>query len=124
MIFVKKATIAIGKRIQMMRESKEFSQEELAEDAKISVRGLQDIEHGKTQSPGIGTLTSIARALGVFLEDIVDDEVLSVMRPKPTVKTQADLMIEIVGKLPLLNEKQLKSVLNLINTATDQTAAG
>lgn len=42
----------------------------------------------------------------------------------PQGELKSDLIVEAVGKLPLLNEKQLKSVLSLINTATDQTAAG
>jgi transcriptional regulator with XRE-family HTH domain len=42
----------------------------------------------------------------------------------PAGELKSDLIVEAVGKLPLLNEKQLKSVLALINTATDHTAAG
>lgn len=113
--------VSIGKRIQSLRESKGLSQEELSVLSKVSLRGIQNIEYGTVKSPGIETLYKLAKALKVLLEDIVDEEILTVMRKKEPIKS--DMIVEIVSRLPQLNEKQLQSVEALIRTALQQSSA-
>jgi transcriptional regulator with XRE-family HTH domain len=60
-----------GLRIAQARKNKGFSQEKLAEDAKINLRTLQRIEKGETNPHG-DTLLRISQSLEIPLEDFVD----------------------------------------------------
>lgn len=60
----------IGEIIRCERLKKAMKQYELAEKARISNTYLSDIEVGRT-SPSLKTLTSIAKALGLDLKDLL-----------------------------------------------------
>lgn len=120
MFFVGRNFVSTGLRIQRLRESKELSQEKLAELARVSLRGIQNIEYGKTKSPGIETLASIARALGVLIEDIVDEEILTVMRAGAILRSE--IIIDIVAALPTLNDSQLRGVLSVAQASSASLA--
>ena len=53
----------VGSKIRFLRKQQKLTLQELSEKAKISLSYLSDIEKGRT-NPSIGTLVSIARALG------------------------------------------------------------
>lgn len=61
----------LGQRVSSLRKTKGFSQEELAEESKISLRTIQRIEKDTTQPRG-HTLKAIAAALDCTLEQLQD----------------------------------------------------
>jgi transcriptional regulator with XRE-family HTH domain len=65
--------MSLSKRIRGLRYAKGWGPDELAIRAKISRTALYQIERGNTSKPQAGTLRRISRALGVDLEDLMDD---------------------------------------------------
>lgn len=68
----------VGKRIQMLRKAKGWTQKELAERLELATGTVQQYELGK-RSPSVETLQSIAKLLGVSIDDLTstsefDDE--------------------------------------------------
>ena len=66
-----RAFVTLGKRIRLLREKKNLSLEELAEEARLSPQHLLDIEHGRTNAT-VATLVGVARGLGVRLRDLFE----------------------------------------------------
>ncbi len=62
----------IGEKIRQLRESKEMSQEELAETSQSSVELIENLENGAF-IPSLTPLLKIAKALGVRLGTFLDD---------------------------------------------------
>lgn len=62
--------------IEQKRIEKGMSQIALSRLSGVKQSVISDIESGKTRNPGIGTVLSIAKALGCSLNDLVvkDDE--------------------------------------------------
>jgi transcriptional regulator with XRE-family HTH domain len=65
--------MSLSKRIRGLRYAKGWGPDELAIRAKISRTALYQIERGNTSKPQAGTLRRISRALGVDLENLMDD---------------------------------------------------
>ncbi|WP_051331005.1 helix-turn-helix domain-containing protein [Aneurinibacillus terranovensis] len=61
------------KKVRMVRNSKDMTQNELAEKAEIAQAYLSEIETGKT-IPSIPVLKRIAQALGVTVAELLDEE--------------------------------------------------
>lgn len=61
----------IGKKIREVRKKKGFSQEELAESAKVNLRTIQRIENNESEPRG-KTLNLICEVLDIHAEDILD----------------------------------------------------
>lgn len=61
----------LSERIRQRRLQKGYSQEYLADSAKLSIRTLQRIEGGQTEPRG-HTLIALADALDVAIEDLMD----------------------------------------------------
>ncbi|QHT65493.1 helix-turn-helix domain-containing protein [Rhodocytophaga rosea] len=66
---------ALNKRVKELRLRKGLSQEQLAEDAGLSLRTIQRIENGETLPHG-DTLTRLAIALKVSPDDIIDWQII------------------------------------------------
>ncbi len=64
---------AIGSRVRELRNSRELTLQNLADMTGLSPSLLSLVERGKT-SPSIGTLVSVAHALGVHMSDLVPGE--------------------------------------------------
>lgn len=71
--------------------------------ADLSIRALQEIEHGKSD-PQISSVVSLSSALGTPINTMVN------------LPNKSDLIVEIVRRLPALDELQLRSVLKLAST--------
>jgi transcriptional regulator with XRE-family HTH domain len=65
--------IHIGKRIKLLREEKNVSQQELAYLCDFEKSNMSRIESGRT-NPTIGTLFKISNSLSINLSDIIDFE--------------------------------------------------
>ena len=61
----------IGQKIAEIRKQKGFSQEELSENSKVSLRTIQRIEKDETDPRG-ATLKAVCDALQINIEDILD----------------------------------------------------
>lgn len=63
----------LGEKIKRIRKEQEFTQEKLAELAKIDPKSIIQIENGK-RNPTLGTLTKIARALKIPLGQLLESD--------------------------------------------------
>ncbi len=61
-----------GSRLKRLRKAAGLTQEELAEVAGISVRGLSDLERGVIGAPRLETLALLAKALHLSMDDLSD----------------------------------------------------
>lgn len=68
--FVKMVIAKLGEKIKKLRKEKGFTQEKLAELAKIDPKSVIAIEGGK-RNPTLKTLSKIATALKVRLDDLL-----------------------------------------------------
>lgn len=64
-----KICIKLGKRIRKIRKEKDFSQEELADKAKVHRTYMGKIERGESNPP-IYTIYRISKALSVHIFDL------------------------------------------------------
>jgi transcriptional regulator with XRE-family HTH domain len=60
----------VGERVRALRKSKNWSQEQLAEKAKVSQGTLSRIENGSVDMR-LDTLSSVAAALGAKIYDLL-----------------------------------------------------
>ncbi len=60
----------MGRRLKKLREDRDMSRAELAEEAGITREYVRRLEAGE-QDPTLGVLQKIAKSLGVKLEDLV-----------------------------------------------------
>lgn len=64
----------LGEKIRKLRIKKGLSQERLARLADISYNTIVKIEAGASNNPTIQTLSGIANALGVSLDELMKNE--------------------------------------------------
>lgn len=62
----------LAKKIRELRRKKGLSQEKLARLADISYNTIVKIESGDSKNPTFQTMTGIAKALGVSLDDLAN----------------------------------------------------
>lgn len=60
-------------KIKQLREKKELSQEKLARLADVSNNTIVNIESGKQTNPTIETVSKIAKALDVAIEELLGE---------------------------------------------------
>ncbi|MFA5410343.1 MAG: helix-turn-helix transcriptional regulator [Candidatus Omnitrophota bacterium] len=60
----------LAKKIRELRNKKDISQEKLARLADVSYNTIVKIESGESKNPSFKTMTGIANALGVSLDDL------------------------------------------------------
>jgi transcriptional regulator with XRE-family HTH domain len=63
---------AFGDRLRKLREERGWSQEILAEKSDLHFTYISQIERG-SRNPGLNSLGSLAKALGMRLPDLVKD---------------------------------------------------
>jgi transcriptional regulator with XRE-family HTH domain len=94
-------------RFVELRERALKSQRRLAEDARVALTTVQDIESGETTSPHFGTIKKLAKALGVDPRDLMERET----RPKegkppsPGSKTQVEILQHALARYQERGEK-------------------
>ena len=64
----------VGERIRILRHLRNMTQSDLAKAAGVHQSRLSRIESDVTADPGVQTMGRIARALGVPLAALVDDD--------------------------------------------------
>ena len=70
MFFMEAATAPVGDKVRDMRKGRGWSQQELADQAGISMQTVSNLETGR-HVPGIATLSKIAGALEVSITDLL-----------------------------------------------------
>jgi transcriptional regulator with XRE-family HTH domain len=75
-------------KLARVRMSRQVSQDEMADALGISVPTYRRLERNKMDNPGLRYLVNAALALGVELDDIIEDEwrewmVFAKSRPRP-----------------------------------------
>lgn len=63
----------IGANLMNIRLNKRFSRKKLSEKSGVSASTIGMIEWGKSPHPQISTLSKLATALGVTVNDFIDD---------------------------------------------------
>ena len=63
----------IADNLKKLRRKKEYSLEKVARLADLSLNTIVKIENGVNQNPTIETLTKIAKALDVGVDDLIKD---------------------------------------------------
>ena len=66
-----KAKNTIGKNIKRLRNEQDISQDRLSKLADLSLNTVVTVESGANENPTIDTLTKIANALGVGVDDLI-----------------------------------------------------
>lgn len=61
----------IGKNIKQLRQERNLSQDRLSKLADLSLNTVVTVESGANENPTIDTLTKIANALGVGVDDLI-----------------------------------------------------
>jgi transcriptional regulator with XRE-family HTH domain len=93
------------RNIKMIREKLGLKIQAVSDSSGIAYRTLQDVESGKSISPGIDILFPIAKALGVTVDDFCSDP-------------DRLLVAEISTFLPLLNTNDLEFILAEVKRAS------
>jgi FMN phosphatase YigB (HAD superfamily)/DNA-binding XRE family transcriptional regulator len=73
----------LGKQLQAARKQRGLTQQDLCHKAKLSYSTLAKIERGAIKAPSIFTIQSIARALDMTLDDLMDH-----VSPAPSSRRQ------------------------------------
>lgn len=66
--------MSIGNRVRELRQSKDMTQEQLARLADLGLSHIARLEQGKIGDPSWSTVRAIAKALGVALTELEDDD--------------------------------------------------
>jgi transcriptional regulator with XRE-family HTH domain len=70
-------SVDIGERIRSLRTARGLSQEEVARRTGIGLKSYGDLERGRTRDPHYSTLRGVARALGVRVEELLEEPALA-----------------------------------------------
>lgn len=62
----------IGERIRAKRKAVGLTQEEVARRTNLTLKAFGDLERGDVRDPHVSSLTSVARALGVGVVDLLE----------------------------------------------------
>lgn len=100
-------------RLRELRASRGLTQEQLCESAGVSVDAVNRIENG-TRVPTIGTLASLATALGVEVGDLVRTEALPPARFKPPVQR---IVLQLASQPDEIQDAAEKLVRVLVSVA-------
>ena len=107
---VAKARVQLGLRIKTLREKRGYSQQKLADGARITQKYLSEVEKGE-RNASVEVVTMLAAALEIPVEAIWDN---NEEMPKDA------LVEEIVKMAHLLNDKDAKTAYRMLKLLTDQ----
>ncbi len=98
---------AVGKRVKAAREKAGLTQEELAEKVNLSISHISCIERG-IKPPKLDTFVSIANAIGVSSDILLQD----VLTPVETPKSELALAIE---SLSIEDQERVRRIIMAFN---------
>lgn len=103
----------LGKRIQSLRKSLGFTQEELGEKTGLNYKFIGELERGKV-NVSIDSLLKITDALNVKIEDLFPSDNLQFQRPavktkKPVIRLTSRDIHAIKKAIQILKQKMHKA---------------
>ena len=107
---VAKARARLGRRIRTLREKRGYSQQKLADGARITQKYLSEVEKGE-RNASIEVITMLAAALDIPVEAIWDNN---------EEMPQDALVEEIVRMAYLLGDQNAKIAYRMLKLLTDQ----
>ncbi len=100
----------LGNRIKTLRKLRGWTQENLAEQAKVSVQHVGEIERGDG-NPTLQSLERLSKGLGITVSQL-----LAVEDPGQETELLRGQVIETVQEMPAAELKLLQGVINLAKT--------
>ncbi|WP_051507213.1 helix-turn-helix domain-containing protein [Saccharibacillus sacchari] len=102
----------IGSKLRYLRKARHLSSVELAQRANVSQSSISDIECNR-RSPRLNTLSSLSRALGLPLSELLPvDDLL-----EHPLKEEEREILDLFGRM---NESQQKNLLELLRSFSSQ----
>ena len=98
---------ALGDRIKTLRKLRGWTQENLAEQAKVSVQHVGEIERGDG-NPTLQSLERLSKGLGLTVSQL-----LAVEEPEQEKELLQGQVIDVVKEMPTTELKLLQNVINL-----------
>jgi transcriptional regulator with XRE-family HTH domain len=91
--------VEIGERIRGLRTAQGLSQEEAARRTGIGLKSYGDIERGRTKDPHYSTLRAVAHALGVPVQELIQEpaEMVAGKAKAPQETGQPALEVELTN---------------------------
>jgi len=86
----------LGERIQKLRESRNWSQQELEEISQVPQSSISRIEKGVLLNPGVETMRKLAKALGVPVSVLLEENVYDLISTKPLIYSSVAKLLENV----------------------------
>ena len=106
--------VALGTRIAELRKAQNITQVQLAETLGISQQTMHAYEMGHRRVP-VSALTSLARSLGVSVEELLGSDLAAAKKRGPAPKLQQQ--IERIQRLP---KSQQRFVMQMLDTVLQQ----
>lgn len=103
----------LGKRIQDLRQARNWGTHELSMASGVPVPTIHRIENGTIKNPGIDKVVAIARALSVTVSDLLGEA--------PTDDAEAREVLRLVTQIK--HDNQVGFIANLALATRDQIAA-
>ena len=103
----------IGNRIQIIRKSKGYTQQQFAEIIGLSTNYLSDIERGKS-SARLDKLVTIINALDCSADDVFSDVI------NCGYKIKSSRLSERIEALPLSEQEKVFAILDAFISTTNQ----
>ena len=107
---VVKARVRLGLRIRTLREKRGYSQQKLADGARITQKYLSEVEQGE-RNASVEVITMLAAVLDIPIVAILDNH---------EEMPKAALVEEIVRMAYLLSDKDAKVAYRMLKLLTDQ----
>jgi len=100
----------LGKRVRALRTDRDLSQEALAREAGVSLNLVNKLERGVVTDPHYSTLSGIARALGVPVEELMREPVPLDDAPRGAGRIEEERLESASRKDPQQRKSVLASV--------------
>ncbi len=110
----------LASNIKRLRKSKNWTQNDLALEAGISFRGLQDIETGK-RNPRPDTLSAIAGALKISETDLYKDPSIHNPMPKDEIQKEAQKFLSLEEQTKVLKQAAREAIREEFGSAGDHS---
>lgn len=95
---IQEELMQVGERIRVYRRRRKLTQSELGKQIGYSMNGIAKIEQGNSD-PKFSSLFKIAGALGVSVENLVGDRLISAHQSDPAQLTDVGLVEMALGVL-------------------------
>lgn len=103
--------IALGERITSLRKARGLTQVQLADALGVSQQSVQAYEVGRRRMP-ISSLPTVARALGVSLEELFGEKIQT--RGKRGPVSRLEQQIEEISQLPKTQQRFVTQMLDTV----------